>query len=383
MKEPVAASHAGEPPIYLDYNATTPIIDPVRRAIEESLDDFGNPSSTHAFGRRAHERIASGRAEVALLLGCRPEEIVFTSGGSEANNFALTGVARPKGQGHIITCAGEHPAILEVCAFLERGGWRVTRLPIDGRGQVDPAAVAEAIRADTILISVMHANNETGTVQPIAAIARIARERGVLLHTDAAQSIGKIPTRVNDLGVDLLSVAGHKLYAPKGCGALYVRSGVELEPLIHGAGHEGGRRAGTEAVHQIAALGAACRAARTDSTTNRILALRDRLHALLREAIGGLGLNGHPSERLPNTLNVNFPKVAGAALIERTRSVAASTGSACHAGETRLSPVLAAMGVAPDVGRGAVRLSLGRPTTAEEIDSAAEALIRAHGELTR
>jgi len=383
MKEHLPASRTGKPPIYLDYNATTPVLDPVRRAIEESLDDFGNPSSTHAFGRRARERIASNRAEVALLLGCRPEEIVFTSGGSESNNLALTGVARRKGPGHIITCAGEHPAVLEVCAFLERGGWRVTRLAIDGRGHVDPAAVAEAIRADTILISVMHANNETGTVQPIAAIAHVARERGVLFHTDAAQSIGKIPAKVDELGVDLLSLAGHKLYAPKGCGALYVRTGVAIEPLIHGAGHEGGRRAGTEAVHQIAALGAACRMARTEGATDRLRTLRDRLHALLEQAIAGLTLNGHPIERLPNTLNVNFPGVDGGELLERARCVAASTGSACHSGETRLSPVLASMGVPPLLGCGAVRLSLGRPTATEEIDDAAAALLRAHSELTR
>ncbi len=256
----------------------------------------------------------------------------------------------------------------------------MTRLSIDRSGLVDPEAVRAAAAPDTILISVMHANNETGTIQPVAEICRIARERGILFHSDAAQSVGKIPTRVEELGVDLLSIAGHKLYAPKGVGALYVRRGVRLEPLIHGASQERGFRAGTEAVHQAAALGEACRIALLEAgaALARMEGLRDRLHRLLEEAIAGLSLNGHPELRLPNTLSVNFPGISGADLLRRADSVAASTGSACHAGETRLSPVLEAMGISPEAGRGAVRLTLGRTSTAEEVEEASEALVGAY-----
>jgi len=345
--------------------------------------EFGNPSSSHARGRRSRETVDAARREVSSLLGCQPEEVVFTGGGSESNNLALKGVALSRGKGHIVTCAGEHPAILEPCAFLRRSGFQVTILEIDRQGRVDPREVESAIQPDTILISVMHANNETGTIQPIAEIGRIARERDILFHTDAAQTAGKIATRVEELQVDLLSIAGHKLYAPRGVGALYVKRGVNLEPLIHGASQERGLRAGTEAVHQIAGLGAACRIARDEMgrAEEKLRLLRDRLQGILAGAIEGLTLNGHPEERLPNTLNVNFPRVAGAELLERARGIAASTGSACHSGETRLSPVLQAMGVAPEVGRGAVRLSLGRWTTENEIKRAAALLIEAHGAL--
>ncbi|WP_291330402.1 cysteine desulfurase family protein, partial [Acidovorax sp. 24-64-9] len=318
--------------------------------------------------------------QVAGLLGASPDEIVFTSGGSEANNLALKGsffALRERGE-HIITEATEHPAVLQPLAFLERLGASVTRLPVDGTGRVDPEAVRRAITPRTVLVSVMHANNETGTLQPIKVIGTIAREHGIRFHTDAAQSVGKLPTKVDDLGVDLLSIAGHKLYAPKGIGALYVRRGTALEPLIHGAGHEAGRRAGTESVLMAAALGAACELARTNldvGEPERLRALRDHFWQALQAIFGErVVLNGHAEHRLPNTLNVNFAGRIGAEVLAHLDGVAASTGSACHAGRVELSPVLAAMGVPEPVGMGAVRFSLGRGTTQAEIDAVAERL---------
>jgi cysteine desulfurase len=362
------------PRIYLDYNASTPLDPRVAAVMREIMEqDFGNPSSTHWAGAPAQDRLAAARRQVADLLGCSPREIVFTGGGSESNNLALKGLYfdsdRPNA--HIITTRVEHPAIVEPCRFLERLGARLTLLPVDGSGRVDPDDLRRAVTADTVLISIMHANNEVGTIQPIEDCARIAREHGIPFHTDAAQSIGKLPTQVDDLGVDLLTIAGHKLYAPKGVGALYVREGIELEPLIHGAGHERGRRAGTESVLLAAALGQACELAGDLSGVPRIQALRDRLWTGLVEHFGErVVLNGHPDERLPNTLNVSFVGRIGAEVLAALPEIAASTGSACHSGRVELSPVLAAMGVAPEIGAGAVRFSLGRPTTAEEIDTA-------------
>ncbi|MDA8188791.1 MAG: cysteine desulfurase family protein [Dehalococcoidales bacterium] len=377
-------------PIYLDYNATTPL----DRAVEEATlpylksglgGRFGNPSSSHQYGRQAHAAIDAAREQVAGLLGCTSDEIVFTGCGSEADNLAIKGVAEAyRGKGnHIITSQIEHPAVLNTCRYLERHGCQVTYLPVDEYGLVDPAAVEGAITERTVLISIMHANNEVGTVEPVAAIGAIAHRRGVLFHTDAAQSVGKIPTKVDDLGVDLLTVAGHKLYAPKGVGALYVRAGTKLEPLIHGAGHEGGRRAGTENVPHIVALGKACEIAgkTTAGYVPRLRELRDRLHRLLAEGVDGLKLNGHPTERLPNTLNVSFPGADGEALLARTPQVAASTGSACHAGRTEPSAVLLAMGIQREAALGAVRFSLGKFTTAVDVDQAAAALIRGVKEL--
>jgi cysteine desulfurase len=368
-------------PIYLDYNATTPV-DPgvVAEMVPFLHDHWGNPSSSHGYGQTARAAVEQARRHVADLFGAQPDEIVFTGGGSEASNLALKGVvfdkSRPGPAGaHIITSAVEHPATLQPCAFLERLGCAVTILPADCHGRVEPAAVAKALRPTTALVSIMHSNNEVGTLQPIREIAALARARGVLVHTDAAQSLGKLPLDVNDLGVDLLSVAGHKLYAPKGVGALYVRRGVTLEPLIHGAGHEGGRRAGTENVPYIVALGKACALARRSlaTATEHLRALRDRLWERLRADFGdGVALNGHPKERLPNTLNVSFLGHTGADILRQVPGVAASTGSACHEGHVTLSPVLAAMGTPPEQGRGAVRLSVGRFSTAEEIDRAAE-----------
>jgi cysteine desulfurase len=332
---------------------------------------FGNPSSLHWAGAPAHAAVEVARRQVAELLGATPDEIVFTSGGSEANNLAIKGAlfASRGRANHIVTRQIEHPATLAPCRFLERNGAEVTYLPVDGTGRVDPDHVRAAITDRTALVSIMHANNEVGTIQPIEEIARIARSRGVLMHTDAAQSVGKISTRVNDLGVDLLSVAGHKLYGPKGVGALYVRRGVALEPLIHGADHECGRRAGTESALLTIGLGAASALAQSADRNHEIRRLRDRLWTELHTAFGDqVVLNGHPTRRLPNTLNVSFLGRIGEDILARLDGVAASTGSACHAGRVTLSPVLAAMGVPSEVGLGAIRFSLGRTTTEAEID---------------
>ncbi len=362
--------------IYLDYNASTPIDPRVAAVMRPLLDGpSANPSALHQGGREAREVIDHARGQVATLLGAAPDEVVFTSGGSEANNAALLGAwfARPEGADHLVTTTVEHPAILEPARFLERLGARVTLVPVDGTGRVDPDDVRRAITRRTFLVSVMHANNEVGTIQPVAEIGAITRGAGILFHTDAAQSVGKIPTRVDELGVDLLSVAGHKAYAPKGVGALYIRRGVRLEPLVHGAGHESGRRAGTESALLDAALGEACAIARDLAPMGGVRTLRDRLWEGLRSLFGdAVVLNGHPTGRLPNTLNVSFVGRPGADVIAALGDVAASTGSACHADSIELSPVLVAMGVEPRVGMGAVRLSLGRMTTGDEVDDALE-----------
>lgn len=367
--------------IYLDFNASTPIDPAAATAMRSLLETaHGNPSSDHWAGRPARLAVDQARSEVAALLGCDASEVVFTSGGSESNNFALKGVFfahRERGM-HFITAQTEHPAVLAPCRFLERLGAEVTYLPVDRDGLVDPEAVRRAITPRTILISVMHANNETGTVQPIAEIAAIARAHGVLCHTDAAQSVGKIETDVRTLGVDLLSVAGHKLYAPKGVGALFVRDGVVLEPLLHGAGHEAGRRAGTESALLVAGLGSACATARAVSGDSRIRELRDMFWTSLQQEFGAdVVLHGHPERRLPNTLYVSFTGWIGAELLAQVPELAASTGSACHAGEVSISPVLRAMGVAESIGKGAVRFSLGRTTTQAEIARTVELLKRA------
>ena len=367
--------------IYLDYNASTPVDPSVAEAMRRALEDAdGNPSSTHWAGARARATMDTGRRQVAALLGCTPAEIVLTSGGSEANNLALKGTffVRHDRPAHIITTAVEHPSILAPCRFLERHGALVTYLPVDRTGLVDPDDVRRAIRSNTVLISVMHANNEVGTIQPIEACAAIAHEHGIRFHTDAAQSVGKIDTRIDDLGVDMLSIAGHKFHAPKGVGALYVRTGTPLEPLIHGAGHEGGRRAGTESAMLAAALGAACTLAGDLAPMEGVRDLRDRLWSLLNTNFGDrVILNGHLERRLPNTLNVSFVGHIGADVLAAIEGVAASTGSACHAGGVELSPVLAAMGVGPEIGQGTVRFSLGRGTRPEEIVEVVERLRRA------
>lgn len=364
--------------VYLDYNASTPIDPAVATAMKPYLEDhYGNPSSRHWAATTAKAALETARGQVAALLGCHNDEVVFTSGGSEANNLALKGAffaLRGKGD-HIITTRIEHPAIIEPCRFLERLGARVTYLPVDGTGRIDPGDLLGAITSRTILVSIMHANNEVGTVQPIEDCARIAREHGILFHTDAAQSVGKIPTRINELGVDLLSIAGHKVYAPKGIGALFMRRGTLLEPLVHGAGHEGGRRAGTESALLAVGLGTACELAHGLMPIEGVRVLRDHFWQALRERFGNrVALNGHPMHRLPNTLNVSFVGRIGADILERLNGVAASTGSACHAGRIELSPVLEAMGVTPDVGMGAIRFSLGRGTAHGEIDAVVDRL---------
>ncbi|MFO7607698.1 MAG: cysteine desulfurase family protein [Candidatus Krumholzibacteriia bacterium] len=358
--------------IYLDYNASTPIAPRVAEVMRRMMGEaFGNPSSTHWAGQPARAAVETARGHVATLLGCSPEEIIFTSGGSESNNLALKGLffARRREHPHIITTQVEHPAIVEPCRFLERLGARVTWLPVDGSGRVDPENLQRAITGDTLLVSVMHANNEVGTIQPIAECAAIAREYGVPFHTDAAQSVGKIPTRVDDLGVDLLTLAGHKFYGPKGVGALYVRAGTALEPLIHGAPHEGGRRAGTESALLTAALGEACALAGDLAPMQAVRALRDHFRSAIAAELGDrVVFHGHPVQVLPNTLNLSFLGATGVEVLAGLEGVAASTGSACHAGRVELSPVLRAMGVSPDIGQGTVRFSLGRETTAAEID---------------
>jgi cysteine desulfurase len=362
--------------IYLDYNASTPIDPAVAAAMRPLLDEaFGNPSSGHWASTSAKAALEQARGQVAALLGCAPDEIVFASGGSEANNLAIKGTffaLRHKGE-HIITTKVEHPAVLAPCRFLERLGAAVTCLPVDPMGRVNPEAVRRAITRRTILISVMHANNEVGTIQPIEEIGAIAREHGIRFHTDAAQSVGKVPSKVDTLGVDLLTIAGHKVYAPKGVGALYVRRGIALEPLIHGAGHEQGRRAGTESALLAVGLGTACTLAQDLAPMARVRALRDRFWEVLQDRLGDrVMLNGHPELRLPNTLNVSFVGMIGAEVLSRLDGVAASTGSACHAGRVELSPVLAAMGVPEEIGMGAVRFSLGRTTTEAEIDAVSD-----------
>jgi cysteine desulfurase len=365
--------------IYLDYNATTPVAPEVFRAMEPFLTvEFGNPSCDYTLGFRTREAVRHSREEVAALLGCPPDAIVFTSGATEANNTVLKGVAAHRGRGHIITAATEHPAVLAPCRFLQSQGFDLTILPVDGAGLVDPDEVRRAVRPDTILISVMHANNETGTIQPIREIGALAREAGVPFHTDAAQSLGKIPVDVDVLRVDFLTVAGHKCYAPKGIGALYVRPGSAFTPLLHGASQEGGHRAGTENVPYIVALGEACRLARErlPAAPAHLRGLRDRLHHLLRNGVPGLILNGPEAKRIPNTLNVSFPGLAGCDLMGGLPEVAASMGSACHTGQEAGSPVLAAMGLPPSVALGAVRFSVGLPTTLAEVEEAAALLLQ-------
>ena len=366
--------------IYLDYNASTPIAPAVAAAMRPFLEgSYGNPSSGHWASTPAKLALENARRQIAALLGCLAEEVLFTSGGSEANNLALKGIffRRAGRPAHVITSRIEHPAVLEPCRFLEGLGARITFVPVDGAGLIDPEDVRKAITHDTSLISIMHANNEVGTVQPIADIARIAHAHGIAMHTDAAQSVGKIPTQVDLLGVDLLSVAGHKLYAPKGIGALYVKRGIEVEPLIHGAGHERGRRAGTESAMLAAALGTACEIAQPWIGMPGVRRLRDRFWEGLRQSFGNrVVLNGHLEQRLPNTLNVSFVGHVGTEILAAMPDVAASTGSACHAGQAALSPVLQAMRVAPEAGMGAIRFSLGRATTDEEIDEVIRSLKR-------
>lgn len=366
--------------IYLDYNATTPIDPAVAEAMMPYIHEhYGNPSSSHALGRTAKQAVETARAQAASLLNAVPDEVIFTSGGSESNNMVIKGVAwkyRAKGN-HIITSVIEHPSVLNVCGYLEQNGYQITYLPVDQYGRVSPADLESAITDQTLLVSVMHANNETGTIQPIQELAAISHQHGAFFHTDAAQSVGKIPTDVQQSGVDFLTVAGHKLYAPKGIGALYIRHGVEIDPYIHGAGHERGLRAGTENVIQDVALGQACAIAQAKLPVTGIRDLTHYFWGQLQSVFGSaVVLNGHPTERLPNTLNVSFIGWRGYEILDQLPEVAASTGSACHAGETSLSPVLKAMGIPENVGLGAIRFSLGRWTTSGELDEVIQQLVK-------
>ena len=370
--------------IYLDYNATTPIAPSVQEAMAPFLSEhFGNPSSSHTMGRACSEAIEDSRSKIASMLGADVDEIVFTSCGTESNNLALKGVMMrqaPSVGGHLVISAIEHPAIMVTAKYLEKIGFDLTIVPCNEHGVVQANIVENALRPDTLLVSIMHANNETGVVQPIRAIAEACHSRDILFHTDAAQSVGKIRTAVDELNVDMLTTAGHKIYSPKGVGVLFVRRGVHLEPIIHGAGHECGLRAGTENVPYIVALGrSALLASRgLDDAADRLARLRDRLYARLRSAVGpNLTINGALAERLPNTLSVNFPKINGYDLLARTPELMASTGSACHSGNTNVSPTLQAMGLDPEIARGCVRLSVGWYTSEEDIDKAANLLIAA------
>ena len=366
--------------IYLDHNATTKVDQEVLKAMMPYLkEEFGNPSSPYLLGTRAKEGIERAREEVALLLGCQNHEVIFTSGGSESNNMVLKGLIdfkRPE-KFHIITSAMEHPAILNPVLFLMELGVKVTVLPVDRFCRVDPEAVKKAILPQTTLISIMLANNETGTLQPIKEISEIGHQHGIPVHTDAAQAVGKMEVDVNDLRVDFLTVAGHKLYAPKGIGALYIRNGQNLTPLIHGAGQEYGKRPGTENTILSAGLGAACRIAieRLKNDFQNMEILRNRLQELLFEGLDDLVLNGHPEKRLPNTLNVAVPGIEGGLILEGLPKIMASTGAACHDRTVKLSHVLSAMGVPPEIGMGALRFSAGRSNTIEQIEEAAHSII--------
>jgi cysteine desulfurase len=392
----VSTTHPGMAggPIYLDYNATTPTDPRVVQAMLPYLaTHFGNPSSSHHYGTAAHDAVTAARAQVAHLIGARPEEIVFTGNGSESDTLAIRGavLAHPRATTrpvHIVTQQTEHPAVLATCHALYRlHGVEITYLPVDAHGRVDPAALAAAITDHTVLVSVMLANNETGTIQPIAELATIAHEHGALIHTDAAQAVGKIPVDVQDLGVDLLSMVGHKMYAPKGVAALYVRAGTRLEPLIHGGGQEHGLRAGTENVALTVALGVAADLAAADLATGepeRQRRLRDDLHHRLSDQLPGtVQLNGHPTDRLPNTANLALQPHRGDDTLAATPGVAAATGSACHAGDTKPSPVLTAMALPHERARCAIRLSLGRWTTPDDISRAASQLAAAVAGLHR
>jgi cysteine desulfurase len=370
-------------PVYLDYNATTPVDARVADAIEPYLrQHFGNPSSSHVYGRNAQRAVEQARQQVATMIGAKAEEIIFTGCATEANNLAIRGAARAlrdRGR-HLVTSAVEHPAVEQPCRRLAEDGWEVTVVPVDAHGQVDPDRLAAVLRDDTVMVSVMHANNEVGTIQPIEEIAALTRARGILLHTDAAQSAGKIPVSVDDLGIDCLTLAGHKFYATKGVGVLYLRSGTSLQPVLVGAGHEFGFRPGTENVPAIVGLGEAARIASegTAGEKRQLRALRDLLHARLDDAIPGLLLNGHPDQRLPNTLNLSFPGVDGREILALAEAdVAASVGSACHEDHEAVSGVLGAMGIEAGRARAAVRLTLGTPTTELEIVRVAQALITA------
>jgi cysteine desulfurase NifS/selenium donor protein len=366
--------------IYIDYNATTPIAKEVADAMRPFLDNyFGNPSSTHTYGAKAKLAVEKARSQVARLLNCQSSEIVFTSGGTESNNYAIKGIAfanRNKGN-HIITSSIEHPAVFEVCKYLESNGFEITYLPVDEYGIVNAEDLKKEIKNSTILVSIMHANNEVGSIQPISELSEILKGKEIYFHTDAAQSIGKINTDVQELGVDLLSIAGHKLYAPKGIGALYIRNGIKLEKLLHGADHEQNLRAGTENVLEIVGLGMACEIAKEKWGENTLhyQQTRDYLFQLLKAEIPEIKLNGHPDKRLPNTLSISFPNIEANTLISRLEGVAASAGAACHSESIDVSAVLEAMHIPLKYAMGTIRFSTGRYLSLSDIKIAANEII--------
>jgi cysteine desulfurase len=375
--------------IYLDHNATTPLAPEVRESMLPFMEsEFGNPSSAYELGLHARNAVEKARKQLAELIHADPSEIVFTSGGTEGNNHVIKAMAdMTAGQpGHIITTKIEHPAVIEPVLYLMNyRGWDATFVPVDGEGVVDPREVEKAINPRTRLISVMHANNETGVIQPVEEIGTIARRAGVLFHTDAAQGVGKIPIDVRSMKADFLTVAGHKLYAPKGVGALFIRSGVQLPPFLHGAGQENGRRAGTENVILIAGFGQACRLAHRnlDFIMSHLQRVTNRLYLKLKEAVPEIILFGSHHERLPNTLYLSFPGVSGAEVLAGAPVVCASTGAACHDRTVRMSHVLEAMGINPEIAMGAVRLTTGRGNTEEEMDRAAQALAESYRRIIR
>jgi cysteine desulfurase len=372
--------NSADDPIYLDHNATTPLLPEVVDTMLPYLQEhFGNPSSRHPYGRRTHDAIERARSDVAELINSHAEEIIFTSGGTEANNLAIRGTTVRASRHRIVTSTVEHPATARPVSWLEQQGWDIVRVGVDADGRAEVRELDAAISSATALVTIMHSNNETGVLQPIHEAVRFARRAGALVHTDAAQSVGKVPIDVRAMDLDLLSIAGHKLYGPKGVGALFVRRGTDLEPLTLGAGHERGLRPGTENVASIVGLGAACAILRHDLDEEgaRVRTLRDRLWEQLVHAVASLALNGHVEHRLPNTLNVRFPQVSGEALLAATPEIAASTGSACHDGDESASAVLLAMGIPAKAALGSVRLTLGRATTESAVDRAATALARA------
>lgn len=367
--------------VYLDYNATTPVHPEVINAMLPFYEEiFGNASSIHQFGQQARKAIYEVREKVAEFIGAEPEEIVFTSGGTESDNLAIKGVAyanEKKGK-HIITSSIEHHAVLNSCKYLEKQGFQVTYLAVDKYGLVDPDDVKRAITKETILITIMHANNEVGTIEPISEIGKIAKEKGIYFHTDAVQSVGKIPVNVNELNVDLLSLSAHKIYGPKGIGVLYIRKGTRIQSLIHGGHHEKNRRAGTENVPGIVGLGKAIEIAKSsmDKESIYLTNLRNRLHSGIIEKIDYVQLNGHPEKRLPNTLNMSFEFVEGESIILSLdmKGIAVSSGSACTSGSLEPSHVLKSMGVDPSVAQGSIRFSLGKDNTEEDINYVLEVL---------
>jgi len=369
-------------PIYLDYNATTPIDLEVIDAMTPFLKEhFGNPSSSHYFGQKAKEAIEKARSQVADFLNCNSNEIIFTSGGTESNNYAIKGLAftlRDKGN-HIITSKIEHPSVLESCKFLQSNGFEVTYLPVNEFGLINLSDVEKAITPNTILITIMHSNNEIGIIQPMEQISKLAVKYNIIFHTDAVQSAGKIPVKVTDFGVNMLSIAGHKIYAPKGVGALYVKQGIKLTKLIHGAGQENNTRAGTENVLEIAGLGKACEIAGRDLAKNaaRMKEMRDRLYNGLKKKISDFKLNSQFENCLPNTLSLSFKNIDANLLLGKINNrLAVSSGAACHSGKSEVSGVLKALNVPYEWAKGTLRFSTGKMTTIDEIDSALDIIIK-------